>query len=92
MHLEEPLERYDKNHYLTKSNGKFGFVSEIGYVSIPFIYDEIIPMKTGNFNVRIGDSWGVIDINGRELVRVKYDKPMPIYIAAPKNTFLRMMI
>jgi len=87
MHLEQPLERYDKNHYLTKSNGKFGFVSEIGYVSIPFIYDEIIPMKTGNFNVRIGDSWGVIDINGRELVRVKYDKPMPIYIAAPKNTF-----
>ena len=87
LHLEEPLKRYDKNHYLTKSNGKFGFVSEIGYVSIPFIFDEIIPMKTGNFNVRIGDAWGVIDINGRELVRVKYDKPMPIFIAAPQNTF-----
>ncbi|MDE7421438.1 MAG: WG repeat-containing protein [Muribaculaceae bacterium] len=87
LHLEEPLKRYDKHHYLTKSNGKFGFVSEIGYVSIPFIFDEIIPMKTGNFNVRIGDAWGVIDINGRELVRVKYDRPMPIYIAAPKNTF-----
>ena len=87
LYLEEQFTRFDENHYLTKCNGKYGFVSILGYVSIPFIYDEIKPRKTFGFNVRIENAWGVIDISGKELVRVKYGNPIPLYIAAPENSF-----
>lgn len=86
LYLEDNFTRFDDNHYLTKQNGKCGFVSRRGYVSIPFVYDEILNRKTGSFNVRIGDAWGVIDLSGKELVRVKYAHPIPLYIAAPKNS------
>lgn len=87
LYLEDNFIRFDDNHYLTKRNGKYGFVSKLGYVSIPFIYDEILNRKTGSFNVRIGNAWGVIDLSGKELVRVKYAKPIPLYIAAPENSY-----
>jgi hypothetical protein len=87
MHLESQFVRYDKNHYLTKKDGKYGFVSVLGYTSIPFIYDEVALRKGGSFNVRIGNSWGVIDITGRELVRIKYSKPIPLYVAAPEGFY-----
>ncbi len=87
LYLEDQFTRFDENHYLTKQNGKYGFVSALGYVSIPFIYDEIQLRKTGDFNVRIGKAWGVIDLSGKELVRVKYASPIPLYIAAPENSF-----
>ena len=61
----------------TSYRGKFGFVSLLGYVSIPFKYDEIEDRKDGDFNVRIGDSWGVLDRNGREYVAIKYNKKIP---------------
>lgn len=87
LYLEDNFERFDDNHYLTKRNGKYGFVSSFGYISIPFIYDEIVNRKTGSFNVRIGNAWGVIDLSGKELVRVKYAQPIPLYIAAPENSY-----
>lgn len=87
LYLEDNFERFDDNHYLTKRNGKYGFVSSFGYISIPFIYDEIENRKTGSFNVRIGNAWGVIDLSGKELVRVKYAQPIPLYIAAPENSY-----
>lgn len=87
LYLEDNFERFDENHYLTKRNSKYGFVSSNGYVSIPFIYDEIVDRKTGSFNVRIGNAWGVIDLSGKELVRVKYAHPIPLYIAAPENSY-----
>lgn len=87
LYLEDNFTRFDDNHYLTKCKGKYGFVSSLGYVSIPFIYDEILIRKTGSFNVRIGNAWGVIDLSGKELVRIKYAKPIPLYIAAPQNSY-----
>lgn len=85
--LEEQFTFFDENHYLTKMNGKYGFVSILGYTSIPFIYDEIKQRATIGFNVRIGNAWGVIDLSGKELVRVKYTEPIPLYIASPKDAF-----
>lgn len=87
LYLDDNFIRFDENHYLTKCNGKYGFVSSLGYVSIPFIYDEILIRKTGSFNVRIGNAWGVIELSGKELVRIKYAKPIPLYIAAPENSY-----
>ncbi|MDN0080897.1 WG repeat-containing protein [Bacteroides gallinaceum] len=83
--LDSQFKRYDNRHLLTSQNGKYGFVTISGYTSIPFIYDEITERKGGNFNVRINESWGVMDINGRELMPVKYAAPIPLIITKPEN-------
>lgn len=83
--LDSQFKRYDNRHFLTSQYGKYGFVTLSGYASIPFIYDEIIERKGGNFNVRIGNAWGVIDIDGHELIPTKYATPIPLFIAKPKD-------
>lgn len=83
--LDSQFKRYDDRHFLTSQNGKYGFVTLSGYISIPFIYDEITERKGGNFNVRIGDGWGIMDIDGHELMPAKYARPIPLFIAKPEN-------
>ena len=61
----------------TSFRGKFGFISLSGYVSVPFKYDEIEDRLDGDFNVRIGNSWGVLDRDGREYVAIKYNFKIP---------------
>ena len=62
---------------LTSEDGKYGFVSINGYVSIPFKYEEIRIRKDGKFDVRIGDRWGLLTSEGYEIVPVLYTLPMP---------------
>ena len=76
---------YDKRHFLTSQNGKYGFVTISGYTSIPFIYDEITERKGGNFNIKIDKAWGIIDIDGHELIPAKYAKPIPLFITKPED-------
>lgn len=83
--LDSQFKMYDKRHFLTSQNGKYGFVTISGYTSIPFIYDEITERKGGNFNVRIDKAWGIIDIDGQELMPVKYATPIPLIIAKPDD-------
>lgn len=85
FHFDTQFKRYDNRHFLTSQHGKYGFITLSGYTSIPFIYDEITERKGGNFNVRIGDAWGVIDIDGHELMPVKYANPIPLFITKPQN-------
>lgn len=68
---------YDLNHVLTSRDGKYGFASVKGYESVPFVYDEIIERADSLFNVRIEESWGVIDLSGKVIVSVKYSNPIP---------------
>lgn len=42
-------------------------------------------VRGGNFNVRIGNGWGVIDIDGHELIPAKYAKPIPLFITKPED-------
>lgn len=85
IYFDTQFKRYDNRHFLTSQHGKYGFVTLSGYTSIPFIYDEITERKGGNFNVRIGDAWGVIDMDGHELMPVKYANPIPLFITKPQN-------
>lgn len=85
FNFDSQFKRYDNRHFLTSQYGKFGFVTLSGYTSIPFIYDEITERKGGNFNVRIGDAWGVIDMDGHELMPVKYANPIPLFITKPQD-------
>lgn len=83
--FDSQFKRYNNRHFLTSQHGKFGFVTLSGYTSIPFIYDEITERKGGNFNVRIGNAWGIIDIDGHELIPTKYSAPIPLFIAKPNG-------
>lgn len=66
------------NMILASKNNKYGFISAEGYISIPFIFDEVLYRKDGFFDVKIGASWGVIDIYGKEIVSIKYSKQIPL--------------
>ena len=72
-------ELFDSNleRILAHRNGKFGFISSKGYVTIPFQYDQIQKREDGYFDVKIGNAWGVIDISGKEVVNIKYSHRIP---------------
>ena len=86
LKLEGQFTIYNSNRILTKKNEKFGFVSLSGFITIPFIYDEIIKREDGFLDVRIGEAWGVINIDGREIVSVKYNKPIAFSIEKNKTS------
>lgn len=64
--------------YMTKSNEKYGFVHKSGYICIPFKYDELLSRKDGKtFDARIGNSWGIMTLDGKEIVPIKYSVKLP---------------
>jgi hypothetical protein len=69
---------YNLDRILTSHNNKYGFISADGYIAIPFIYDEVLYREDKCFDVRIGDSWGVLDIWGKEIVRIQYSEKLPL--------------
>lgn len=69
---------YNENRILTSHRGKYGFISIYGYVSIPFKYDKIVERKDGLFDVSIDKTWGVISLEGKEVVAVKYKRRIPL--------------
>ena len=42
-------------------------------------YDEIEPFENGYAAVRIETKWGLIDINGNEVCKIKYDNASAIF-------------
>ena len=67
----------DNSHFMTSIRGKFGFINSQGQKIIPFKYDEIAQREDGRFDARISDRWGVLTIDGFEVVRIKYSSPLP---------------
>lgn len=68
--------RLDGTHRQVTEYGKFGIVDDKGMLLAPICYDEIIPRLDGNFDVRIDNRWGIIDISGDEIVSVYYKSPI----------------
>lgn len=67
----------DGIHFRTSIGGKFGFINSQGQKIIPFKYDEIAEREDGRFDVRISDRWGILTIDGFEVVRIKYSSSLP---------------
>lgn len=67
---------YDSSHIMTSIDNKFGFVGIEGYTSIPFKYDEVRPRNDGRFDVRIGDAWGLLTLDGRDSFGIKLENPI----------------
>lgn len=75
--------------YMTMFNDKYGFVHQLGYVCLPFKYDEILKRGDGTFDVCIDGAWGVINIEGIEIVAVKYSEKLPTSYALAEVTDAR---
>ena len=50
-----------------------GLLDNEGRIVVPFIYDLIIPSPGDRFKVKKGDSWGLIDENGKILFDTRYE-------------------
>lgn len=81
--LDKQCEIFDYNfeRILASKKGKYGFISSKGYVTVPFQFDSIEKREDGNFDVQIDNAWGVLDITGREIVRIKYLNRLPLKFA-----------
>ena len=88
--LDSQCKIYNFDRILSSTNGKYGFVSANGYVTIPFKYDEIIEREDGLFDVKriieieeisgdkhLQEVWGVLELSGKEVVEVKYRDKIP---------------
>ena len=74
---DTPFVWYAKDRVLASKDGKYGFVSIDGFITIPFKYDLIEPREDGLFNVRIGEAWGIMNLDGFEITKIKYVKRIP---------------
>lgn len=79
IQFESQFTEYNTDKILTSNNGKYGFISSKGYVSIPFKYDEVIERTDSDFDVRIDNRWGVLSLSGKELVPLKYSEKLSEY-------------
>ena len=63
----------DNNLFVSKQDGKYGFVDKDGNVVVDYIYDEAQEQNSFGFAaVKKGDKWGAIDSEGKEVVEPKY--------------------
>ena len=77
INTDSQFEFYRKDRILSSRHKKCGFVSLDGYDSIPFKYDEVLERNDGLFDAQIDKKWGIIDIEGNEVVTIKYKEKIP---------------
>ena len=79
---EENVVVLANNRLLCKQNGKYGVVDYEGWTVIPFVYEEFIDRKDKcdetRYNVRLNNRWGVINLLGQDIYKIKYKQPIPI--------------
>lgn len=60
--------------FLSKNNGKYGFVDASGNVVIDYIYDDATEQNNSGYAAIKKDGvWGAIDLNGNVVVEPKYN-------------------
>ena len=78
LHGKAHFKFYSIERVLSFDGEKYGFINMYGYTSIPFKYDKVEEREDGLFDVCINEAWGVLDISGKEIVKVKYAEKIPI--------------
>ncbi|SFW73770.1 WG repeat-containing protein [Chitinophaga sancti] len=62
---------------LMKNDGKKGLAGLNGRIIVPLNFDHISPEKHGRgYLVTVGDKFGILDMNGREIVKPIYERMM----------------
>lgn len=79
---EENVTVLANNRLLCKREGKYGVVDYEGWTVIPFVYEEFLERKDKcdekRYNVRLKNRWGVINLFGQDVYKIKYKQPIPI--------------
>ena len=70
------VQRLDDNHRKVTEHGKFGIVDDRGMILAPIRYDEIVERPDGNYDICINNRWGIISVEGEELVNAYYKTPI----------------
>ena len=70
------VQRLDDNHRKVTEHGKFGIVDDSGMILAPIRYDDIIERADGNYDICINNRWGIINVEGEELVSAYYKNPI----------------
>ena len=78
---EENIIVLANNRLLCKQDGKYGVVDYEGWTIIPFVYEEFIERKDKcdekRYNVRLNNRWGVINLSGQDVYKIKYKQSIP---------------
>ena len=60
--------------FLSKKNGKYGFVDKNGNIVVDYIYDDATEQNQYGYSaVKKGTLWGAIDSKGNVVIQPKYD-------------------
>ena len=64
----------DNTIFLSKKDGKYGFVDKKGNVVVDYIYDDATEQNEyGYAAIKKNGLWGSIDSNGKEIIEPKYN-------------------
>lgn len=78
---EECIVNLELDRFLCKQDDRYGIVNLEGEIIVPFVYDKLEKRNEayckGRYNVLQGERWGVIDISGKEIFRIKYKEAIP---------------
>lgn len=66
------VERLGDSMKIVSQDFKFGIVDSNNFLKIPIRYDEIELRNDGLLNVRIGNNWGIINIEGFNITDISY--------------------
>ena len=71
-----------ENRFLCVREGKYGVVDNEGWVIIPFVYDEFKirdeRCNENRYDVCLNNRWGVINLLGKDICKIKYKTPVPV--------------
>lgn len=69
----EPFHFEAKATFVKNKLGKYGFIDKKGIATTEFKYDSTIRLSNGCFLVKIDNKSGLVDKNGKELIKPFYD-------------------
>lgn len=59
--------------YFIQKNGKRGIADSLGNIVLDPIYDYINPAGLTNYQIGIGDKWGLVNLQGEEILPLQYE-------------------
>ncbi len=72
IHYDD-IENLNFTIYLTKENGKYGFIDKTGNIVVSHQYDEARGFNTNTVKVAKNGKYGLTDYTGKIILPIEYD-------------------